>query len=92
MSFFRIFREISDKHFLFGPLGETIDFIHTVRKNGFERIGLLLDQCHVGIMHETLESAVEKSNAIPNFLLSVRIEDDVVGEPASISYPERRTC
>lgn len=55
-----------DKHFLFGPLGETVDFIKTVRKNGFERIGLLLDQCHVGIMHETLKSGVEKAKDVLN--------------------------
>lgn len=55
-----------DKHFLFGPLDETVAFIEMIRNNGFKRIGLLLDQCHIGIMHETLESAVLKSKPVLN--------------------------
>ena len=49
-----------DKHFLFGPLDETVDFIKRCRRY-VPNLGLLLDQCHVPLMHETLESAVEKA-------------------------------
>ena len=55
-----------DKKFLFGPVSETVEFIGRVKQNGFERIGLLLDMCHVPIMHETLESALEKSKGVLN--------------------------
>ena len=55
-----------DKKFLFGPVSETVEFLGRVKQNGFERIGLLLDMCHVPIMHETLESALEKSKGALN--------------------------
>lgn len=48
-----------DKYFLFGPLDETVDFIKKVRRY-VPSLGLLLDMCHVTLMHETLESAIEK--------------------------------
>ena len=48
-----------DKHFLLGPLDETVDFIKKVRRY-VPSLGLLLDQCHVPLMHETLESAIDK--------------------------------
>lgn len=51
-----------DKHFLFGPLDETVEFIEKVNARGFTNFGLLIDMCHVPIMHETLESAIEKAN------------------------------
>ena len=53
-----------DKFFLFGPLNETVDFVKRVRKAGFDNFGLLLDMCHVPLMHETLESAIEKSRDV----------------------------
>lgn len=49
-----------DKHFLLGPLGETVSFIKAVRRHA-PNLGLLLDMCHVPLMHETLESAMEKA-------------------------------
>lgn len=48
-----------DKYFLFGPLDKTVDFIKKVRRF-VPNLGLLLDMCHVPLMHETLESAIEK--------------------------------
>ena len=50
-----------DKHFLLGPIDETVSFIKRVRDAGGKNFGLLLDMCHVPIMHETLDSALEKS-------------------------------
>ncbi len=50
-----------DKHFLLGPLDETVSFIKRVRGAGYDNFGLLLDMCHVPLMHETLDSAISKS-------------------------------
>ena len=50
-----------DKHFLFGPLDETVDFIKKMRRY-VPNLGLLLDMCHVPLMHETLESSIEKAD------------------------------
>lgn len=48
-----------DKYFLLGPLDETVDFIKKWRRY-VPSLGLLLDMCHVPIMHETLDSALQK--------------------------------
>lgn len=48
-----------DKYFLLGPLDETVAFIKSCRRYA-PTLGLLLDMCHVPLMHETLESALEK--------------------------------
>ena len=50
-----------DKYFLLGPLDETVAFIKKWRRY-VPTLGLLLDMCHVPIMHETLESALEKAD------------------------------
>jgi len=50
-----------DKHFLLGPLDETVDFIKKVKRFA-PALGLLLDMCHIPLMHETLESALEKAD------------------------------
>lgn len=50
-----------DKHFLLGPLDETVSFIKRVRTAGGNNFGLLLDMCHVPLMHETLDSSLEKA-------------------------------
>lgn len=55
-----------DKFFLFGPLDETVDFINSVRENGFKNFGLLLDMCHIPLMHETLSSALKKGISVLN--------------------------
>lgn len=48
-----------DKYFLFGPLDETVSFIKKWRRYA-PTLGLLLDMCHVPLMHETLSSALSK--------------------------------
>ena len=50
-----------DKHFLLGPLDETVSFIKKWRRYA-PTLGLLLDMCHVPIMHETLETALVKAD------------------------------
>ena len=49
-----------DKHFLYGPLGETVELVKRVRKAGFLNFGILLDMCHIPLVYETLDSAIEK--------------------------------
>ena len=74
------------KLFLYGPLGETVDFINRVRGAGFSRIGLLLDMCHVPIIHETLDSAVEKGKQVLNH---IHLGNAVIRNTASDLYGDR---
>ena len=76
-----------DKHFLFGPLDETVEFIKRVRSNGFERIGLLIDMCHVPIIYETLESAIEKGKDVLNH---VHLGNAVVKNPSSVNFGDKQ--
>ena len=77
------------KFFLYGSLDETVDFIHLIRKNGFERIGLLLDMCHVPIIHETLESALKKGGAVLNH---IHLGNAVIKDPTDPFYGDRHTA
>ena len=74
------------KRFLFGPLDETVEFIDKVRNAGFERIGLLLDMCHVPIIYETLESALEKGGRVLNH---IHLGNAVIKDPADELYGDR---
>ncbi len=78
-----------DKFFLFGPLDETVDFIHFIRQNGFERIGLLLDMCHVPIIHESLESALQKGGEVLNH---VHLGNSVIKNPTDPFYGDKHTA
>ena len=49
-----------DKHFLCGPLAESVEFAKAINNNGVVNFGLLLDMCHIPIMHENFESAINK--------------------------------
>ena len=75
-----------DKHFLFGPLDETVSFIKRVNKCGYKNLGLLLDMCHIPIMYETLSSAVEKSSDVLNH---IHLGNAIVKNPASEFYGDR---
>ncbi len=74
------------KKFLFGPLDETIEFIDRVRAAGFERIGLLLDMCHIPIIYETLESALEKGGRVLNH---VHLGNCIIKDPQHPLYGDR---
>ena len=74
------------KKFLFGRLDETIVFIDKVRAAGFERIGLLLDMCHVPIIYETLESALTKGARVLNH---IHLGNAVIKNPADELYGDR---
>ena len=74
-----------DKHFLLGPLNETVDFIKRVRKYA-PSLGLLLDQCHVPLMHETLESAMAK---VDDTLVHIHLGNCKLDDPASPFYGDK---
>lgn len=74
-----------DKFFLFGRMEETVDFIHRLQKNGVN-IGMLLDMCHVPIMHETLESALEKAQ---DTLIHIHLGNAVIKNPANPFYGDK---
>lgn len=78
-----------DKHFLFGRLNETTDFIYNVRKSGFERIGMLLDQCHVALMHETLESGVKGAK---DTLIHIHLGNCVLKDKNSPYYGDKHVA
>lgn len=74
-----------DKHFLFGPLDETVKFIKIMRKYA-PTLGLLLDQCHVPLMHETLESALSK---VDDTLVHIHLGNCKLDDPTSPFYGDK---
>ncbi|MBQ8525817.1 MAG: sugar phosphate isomerase/epimerase [Clostridia bacterium] len=58
----------TDKYFLFGPLDETVEFIRQMQKSVNPNIGLLLDMCHIPLIHETIDSAVSKGIDVLNHI------------------------
>lgn len=77
------------KFFLYGSLDETVDFIHFIKNNGFKNIGLLLDMCHVPIIHETLESAIAKGRDVLNH---VHLGNSVIRDPYDPLYGDRHSA
>lgn len=74
-----------DKHFLFGPLDETVAFIKIMRKY-VPNLGLLLDQCHIPLMHETLESAMEK---VDDTLVHIHLGNCKLDDPTHKFYGDK---
>lgn len=74
-----------DKYFLLGPLDETVDFIKKVRRY-VPNLGLLLDMCHVPLMHETLESAIEK---VDDTLVHIHLGNCKLDDPAHPFYGDK---
>lgn len=74
-----------DKHFLFGPLDETVAFIKIMRKY-VPNLGLLLDQCHVPLMHETLASAMEK---VDDTLVHIHLGNCKLDDPNHPFYGDK---
>lgn len=81
----------SDIHkcYLFGDMNETCKTIQNIRKNGFERIGILLDMGHIPLMYETLESAVEKSGEL---LEHIHLGNCIVKDPKHPLYGDKHPC
>ena len=78
-----------DKHFLFGPVEETAEFIHKVRKSGFENIGMLIDMCHIPIMYETMETAIQKSL---DTLVHIHLGNCVIKDKTSPYYGDKHVA
>ena len=74
-----------DKHFLLGPLDETVDFIKRCRRY-VPNLGLLLDQCHVPLMHETLESALAK---VEDTLVHIHLGNCVIRDENDPFYGDK---
>jgi sugar phosphate isomerase/epimerase len=75
-----------DKCFLYGPLDETLELTKRVRSEGFENFGILLDMCHVPLMHETLESALLKSL---EYLVHVHLGNCVIKNKTNLFYGDK---
>lgn len=74
-----------DKRFLLGPLDETVDFIKRVRRYA-PNLGLLLDMCHIPLMHETLESAIEK---VDDTLVHIHLGNCKLDDPTHPFYGDK---
>ena len=75
-----------DKHFLCGPLLESVELAKIMRKEGYENFGLLLDMSHIPIMHESLESAVEKCRDV---LTHIHMGNAVIKNKQSPFYGDK---
>ena len=75
-----------DKHFLCGPLSESVTLAENMRKEGRENFGLLLDMCHIPIMHETMESAIEKCK---NVLTHIHLGNAVIKNKNNPFYGDK---
>ena len=74
-----------DKHFLLGPLDETVAFIKRWRRYA-PTLGLLLDMCHVPLMHETLESALAK---VDDTLVHIHLGNCMINDPTDPFYGDK---
>lgn len=74
-----------DKYFLLGPLPETVSFVKAVKDAGVN-IGILLDMCHVPIMHETLESSLEQA---ADLLAHIHLGNCVIRNPKNPFYGDK---
>ncbi len=75
-----------DKFFLCGRMEETTALIHKLRKAGLENIGMLLDMGHIPIMHESLESAVQKAE---DTLVHIHLGNAVIKDSSSPFYGDK---
>ena len=75
-----------DKHFLCGPLSESVVLAENLRNEGVQNFGLLLDMSHIPIMHETLESAVDKCK---NVLTHIHMGNAVIKNKKSPFYGDK---
>lgn len=78
-----------DKYFLYGDLNETCECVQTIRQAGFANMGILLDMGHIPIMHETLESAVEKT---AKYIEHIHLGNCVVKNLNSPLYGDKHPC
>ena len=74
-----------DKFFLLGSLSETVDFVKAAKDRGVN-IGILLDMCHIPIVHETLDSALEKTK---EQLVHIHLGNALVRNPNSPFFGDK---
>ena len=75
-----------DKHFLFGPLDETMDFILACREAGFSGLHVLLDMSHIPLMHTTIERAVKQCASA---LGHVHLGNCLISDPSHPFYGDK---
>lgn len=56
-------REV-DKKMLIGPTGEAVAFVKEINKAGYNNFKMMIDMCHVPLLGESLESAMEESRGL----------------------------
>ena len=78
-----------DKHFLYGDLTESVECVRSIRQSGMEKMGILLDMSHVPIMHETLESAVQK---VGSYIEHIHLGNAVIRNVSSPYYGDKHPC
>ncbi|MDO5435802.1 MAG: TIM barrel protein [Clostridia bacterium] len=78
-----------DKHFLLGPAKETADFLHDVQAMGLPNAGMLLDMCHIPIMHETLESAVKNAG---DTIRHIHLGNCIIKDPLNPFYGDKHVA
>jgi hypothetical protein len=64
----------------------SVELAKSMRKEGYENFGLLLDMSHIPIMHETLESAVEKCRDV---LTHIHMGNAVIKNKLSPFYGDK---
>jgi len=77
-----------DKKALLGPAEETCACIRELRQ-GRKRVGILLDMGHIPIMHETLDSAVEKMN---DLLCHIHLGSCIMKNKNNPLYGDKHPC
>lgn len=78
-----------DKFFLYGDLLETCECVKQIRDAGHNNMGILLDMGHIPIMHESLESAVEK--AAP-YIEHIHLGNCVIKNKANPLFGDKHPC
>ena len=77
-----------DKYFMLGRLEDTTKCVNSVLEAGVN-IGILLDMGHVPIMHETLESAVQKTAP---YLRHIHLGNCIIKNKQHPMYGDKHPC
>lgn len=77
-----------DKRFLLGKLEDTVKCVENLRKAGCN-IGILLDMGHIPIMHENIDSAVNKTAAV---LEHIHMGNCVIKDSTHPFYGDKHPC
>ena len=50
-----------DKHYLFGPIDETTEFVKSLKDDGFSNLGILIDMSHLPLIGSSIDEAIKIS-------------------------------